>query len=49
MVDPTSIAIGAVAVYAVLVHMVLAYQYAARQASEDSLSATEADLAGDEA
>jgi len=49
MVDPTSIAIGAVAVYAVIVHMALAYLYAARQTAEDSLSATEADLAGDEA
>jgi hypothetical protein len=49
MVDPTSIAVGAVAVYAIIVHMTLAYLYAARQAGEDSLSASEADLAGDEA
>jgi len=45
MVDPTSVAIGAVAVYAVLIHMVVAYQYAKAQVGSETVNATEADLA----
>jgi hypothetical protein len=49
MVDYTSILIGAVSVYAVLVHMVVAYLYAARQAGQDSVNATEAQVIEDQA
>jgi len=45
MVEPQSVVIGAGAVYAVLIHMALVWKHAKLKASQDSLSASEADIA----
>jgi len=42
---PTQIALGAVAVYALVIHMALVYLITALQYSEDTLSASEKDIA----
>lgn len=44
--DPTSIAIGAVAVYGIAIHMAVVYLATALKFSSDTLSAEEKDLAG---
>jgi len=44
MVDPTSVALGAGAVYILVLHMTVTYLAAALKASRDSVSATEADV-----
>jgi len=43
--DPTQIALGALAVYGILLHMALVYLITALQYSEDTLSAAEKDIA----
>jgi len=43
--DPTSIAIGAIAVYGIALHMTVIYLATALKFSSDTLSASEKDLA----
>jgi len=43
--DPTQIALGALAVYGILLHMALVYLITALRVSRDTLSAAEKDIA----
>lgn len=45
MVEPLSVLYGAGAVYALLLHMAVVWKHAKLKASQDSLSASEADIA----